>query len=316
MKLLVTALHVFLAAIVVLCAAKQRPHTVAKGTEVSHHLVTTVLTRKETSWKSEALSYAWLASPKLNGIPKTVYSSDEYLPPPVIHSRRGLAGAANMKSSISSSVLRQDANLTPWGSILGDLNLTQHDIRVLPLVNPRRSQECPGILSFIIDNYARLPDVTYFVHGYPFNHNLDILAHISAMKRWTPEFIGFTHLNNQAYLKTSFRTLHGQPQCHTLIQMLGLAIDTDSWAGDTALAGECCGQFAVTRERILEIPLDWFVLARKLVYEGQCCYCFEYLWHFILGEPAIMPPGATSTAKGGFKRHSTDGKAHDFGQRR
>lgn len=280
----------------------------------TYHLVTTILTRKESSWKAaEAFSYNWLASPKLEGISKTVYSADEYLPAAATGGHIKLKSSGS-RSLATTSAIRADAVLTPWLSRFeGVLNLTEHNIQVLPLVNPRRAQECPGILTFIIDNYHRLPNVTFFLHGHPFNHNVDILTHIAAMRKWSPDLVGFTHLNNQAYVKTSFRTLRGQEQCVAAVRQLGLDIDTESWSSSTAFAGECCGQFAVSSDRVLAVPLEWFVLARKLVYEGGCCYCFEYLWHFIFGEPAIMPLTATSTVKGKFKLHPTDGVPRDFG---
>ena len=129
------------------------------------------------------------------------------------------------------------------------------------------------------------------------------------MKSWRPDRVGFTHLNNQIYVKVTFRKLLHEMRCGRVMELLDLNINLSSVPTDIALGGQCCGQFAVTRERILAIPRDWFILARKLVYEGQCCNCFEYIWHFIFGEPAIMPPGATSTAKGHFKVHKTDGRS-------
>ena len=267
------------------------------GDVTSLHLVTTMLLRRESSWKNEDEPISWITSPLLEGIKKTVYSPDQYVH--AGHPHRNLI----MKSKQQRpSVLKNSVSLTPWMSLFHDLNLTKHDIEVLPIVNPGKAAECAGYFTYIIDNYDRLSNVTFFLHGYPFNHNFNILDHVNVIKSWRPDRVGFTHLNNQEYVTVSFKRLH-EIRCAHVMELLDLNINVRSISEETAIAGQCCGQFAVMRERVLAIPLDWFVLARKLVYEGQCCYCFEYLWHFIFGEPAIMPPGATSTAKGHFKVH-------------
>jgi hypothetical protein len=265
---------------------------------VSYHLVTTLLLHKENSWKAEAEDSNWLASPKLAGISKTVYSSDEYIP---------YFKQFQWWRRLSSSIFTPNPDFAPWMALFSSMDLKKHDIEVLPIVNPKLGQECPGVLTFIIDNYDDLPDVTFFLHGYPFNHNPDILEHIEAMKSWSPDFVGFTHLNNQVRisLSKSYKGDRLEPwgvlyQCRALVEKLYLNVDTSVNDDKPLFSTQCCGQFAVSRANILQAPKEFYVLARKMAYESGCCYCFEYIWHFMFGLPAIMPENATSTVKGRF----------------
>lgn len=37
-------------------------------------------------------------------------------------------------------------------------------------IHPNIGYECPAYMQFILDHYDHLPDVMFFLHGYPFEH--------------------------------------------------------------------------------------------------------------------------------------------------
>lgn len=61
----------------------------------------------------------------------------------------------------------------------------------------------------------------------------------------------------------------------------------------------CCGQFVVTRERVRGRPLAFYEEALTRVVQSRSSddgeaarlypWLFEYLWHVIMGEPAVNP---------------------------
>mgnify|MGYP003386315116 CR=1 FL=1 len=105
------------------------------GDTTSLHLVTAMLLHRESSWKNEDEPISWITSPHLDGIKKTIYSPDQY-----VHAH----GDPHRNLIMKTSALNNGGSFTPWIFLFQDLNLTKHDIEVLPIINPGKAQECAG----------------------------------------------------------------------------------------------------------------------------------------------------------------------------
>lgn len=164
------------------------------------------------------------------------------------------------------------------------------NIEVIPFPNPGRAQECPGIFRFIIDRYDDLPDVTFFLHGYPFDHNPYLDRQLSAFFRLNrrggiPGF-QFIHLNYEV-----FNQCYRNSAPNSISKLLGLDDELlKSWPREALGTAEtkpcyvsrfCCGQFAVSKESIRRRTKDFYLLALKLTLDQRDCAQMENLWHAV-----------------------------------
>jgi hypothetical protein len=102
---------------------------------------------------------------------------------------------------VYSATLLEDDSLFE-SKIPDDLHLLPN-VTVTPFSNPGRAQECPGILTFIIENYYKLPDISIFVHGFPWDHNAFLEQQLMMFFRLNnneglPDF-QFLHLNFEIF---------------------------------------------------------------------------------------------------------------------
>ena len=157
------------------------------------------------------------------------------------------------------------------------------NIEVLPLANPMRAQECPGVLSFIIDNYASLPDGMIFIHGYPFDHNEQLVDLLPRLLRLNRErgLPSFDYVNlNDVWESPRCQPLHRRAEEEqeeaTFSELLGL---NDEFAGSEPAGAAtecfssryCCGQFLVSRDAVLSRPRSFYRLALKLSLDRREC---------------------------------------------
>ncbi|KAF2756528.1 hypothetical protein EJ05DRAFT_477652 [Pseudovirgaria hyperparasitica] len=152
-------------------------------------------------------------------------------------------------------------------------------------------------LSWIIDNYHDLPDVTLFMHWHRWTwHNNEIMGLDSSeiVKR----------LNPNRVIREGFMNLrcHWHPGCPDWMKP-GATDDDEhrpeqrelakAWSElfpldpiPQVLAGMCCAQFALSADRIRALPLSRYVyyrdwLLRTRLEDGISGRVWEYVWHFI-----------------------------------
>lgn len=188
-----------------------------------------------------------------------------------------------------------------------------------------KGHEVMVYLTFLIDHYDALPDVSIFMHSHRHAwHNNDLLGfdalqHISRLS--TP------HVIRQGYFNLRCQW---DPGCPTWIRPLETAevydrqeqiafkrayaelfpeeedqgSDSDSGSGKATdgtsnipedLAQPCCGQFAVSRERIRSVPLrklvwwrDWLLRTRLTDYVSGRVW--EYSWQFVFTGRGVVCP--------------------------
>jgi hypothetical protein len=181
------------------------------------------------------------------------------------------------------------------------------DDALAPLRPPKnKGNEAMVYLTYIIDHYANLSDITIFMHHHRWAwHNSDLLDNDSAMvvKHLIPQRVirqGYVNLRCQWYpgcptwLNTTTTTVDREKEEEVLVK--------DSWSSlfpadplPASLAQPCCSQFALSRDRIRAVPLaeyerlrTWLLSTRlKDSLSGRL---FEYLWQFLWTGSSVSCP--------------------------
>lgn len=130
----------------------------------------------------------------------------------------------------------------------------------------RVSKECPGFLKWIITNYETLPDVVAFVHGNPFHHSREIVAYIAEVFTRMNQ-IGFYHFND-VYKDCELFDKKGL--CSEWFELMGLGLAKDA---PKCYGTFCCAQFAVSRQRLQNVPKSVWQKLYDRVLETAVCYC-------------------------------------------
>ena len=192
---------------------------------------------------------------------------------------------------------------------LPDLNLTTYvaDDPRAPLHPPKnKGHEVMVYLSYIIDHYHGLPDISIFMHAHRWTHHNNVLlgADASQMLR---------RLSNEHVIREGYVNMrcHWDPGCpewlhfndtEELLAKQEQAYLAKSWKElfslepfPAYLAQPCCAQFALSRERIRSIPLSRFVFLRDWIMKTPLTdyisgRILEYSWQFIFtGKAALCP---------------------------
>lgn len=167
-----------------------------------------------------------------------------------------------------------------------------------PLHPPRnRGHEVMAYLTYIIDHYYNLPDVVVFMHAHRWtHHNIELLGHDSAemVRRLNDEYViheGYVNMRCQWYPGCP-EWLHPGEALETLAKQEQVAL-TKAWQElfpstslPEALGQPCCAQFALSKTRLLSIPLSRFVFYRDWVLKTPLNdyvsgRIWEYLWQFL-----------------------------------
>ncbi|KAL2406523.1 hypothetical protein ABEF93_007059 [Exophiala dermatitidis] len=185
-----------------------------------------------------------------------------------------------------------------------------------PLHVPKnKGHEVMIYLTYILEHYDNLPDVSIFMHAHRYAwHNDDLLNFDAA------EMI--KRLSNERVIRKGYMNLrcHWMPGCPEWIHPGQIEEDTekleqslmaDAWAElfplkpiPQVLAQPCCSQFALSRDRIRELPReryahfrDW--LLRSQIRDSMSGRIFEYLWQEIFtGESTFCPSQRTCYCDG------------------
>lgn len=172
-------------------------------------------------------------------------------------------------------------------------------------VPANRGHEGMGYLTYVINHYHALPDVSIFMHAHRVTwHNNDFLNSDAAamITRLNPEYVmrhGYVNLR-----------CHNDPGCPAHLRpTASLPFDENkpeqSFVGRAfrqifpghelpeALSQPCCAQFAVSRETILKIPIERYQELRQWLIDSELAdtitgRIFEYLWQYIFAGEAEL----------------------------
>lgn len=249
-------------------------------------------------------------SPKINSM-KAVQPPPLPLPESQTQSAAATPNAAISKALVVASTTKDD---TAWLSQIPPAqNWTIHHYRVdAPLsselsVPSAKGNEAVVYLTYIIDHYDALPDITFFHH-----------AHLTAWHQKMSSLEEVRRLRPEYVLMAGYASTRCLSGCENIVPLAGgrrgdwsqfarldrkthLVTLLDAFLepakGETAvpakLAAPCCAQFAVSRERIRARSRDWWVDLREWVVNTplqsiNSGRLMEHLWHVWFGMPAEL----------------------------
>lgn len=191
------------------------------------------------------------------------------------------------------------------------------DDKTAPLHPPKnKGHEAMVYLSYIIDSYDELPDVSIFMHAHRYAwHNNELLDTdaVEMVRRLSPERVtrlGYMNLR-----------CHWDPGCPDWLHPGAIEANTAkkeenliaaAWTQlfpldpiPTVLAQPCCAQFAVSRERILATPKQRYVYLRDWIQRTELSdylsgRVFEYIWQFIFSAAPTHCPSMSACYCDGY----------------
>ena len=159
-------------------------------------------------------------------------------------------------------------------------------------------------LTYIIDNYARLPAVIAFLHphrdGFLSSWHTDTPLHsnVDAMHGLNLSYIvdkGYANLRckrSPGCLEKDIHNAHVTPDVY-----MNLFKDTSTEVHNAAsmpkeIGAACCAQFAVSKQNVLKRPLGDYEKFRQWLLDTELSdwksgRVFEFLWHIIFGMNAV-----------------------------
>jgi Protein of unknown function (DUF3431) len=175
-------------------------------------------------------------------------------------------------------------------------------------VPKNKGNEAMVYLSYIIDHYDILSDITIFIHADRWTwHNNDIFDSDTAMmiKHLIPQRVireGYVNLRCQWYpgcptwLNPSATTANSEKREEKLIHSVWPHLFPDDEL-PTALAQPCCSQFALSRARIRDVPREEYVRLRRWLLSTRIAddlvgRVFEYAWQYLWIGRAVVCPSA------------------------
>jgi hypothetical protein len=169
-----------------------------------------------------------------------------------------------------------------------------------------KGHEAMVYLTYIIDHYSNLPDVSIFTHSDRFTwHNNDLLDSdlVKMLER----------LNSDRVVREGYMALrcHVQPGCSDVLYLNSTepnldkpeeVVFKDYWDGlhpgmqmPNILSAPCCGQFAASRDAILVHSYDQYLkwqewLLNTDLSDAVAGRIWEYTWHYIFSGQAQFCP--------------------------
>lgn len=170
-----------------------------------------------------------------------------------------------------------------------------------------RGNEAITYLTFIIDHYSALPNITAFTHaGAEQWHNEDISPRTDdILKNLRLDFVKQNGYVNLRCKHEPGCPLGVNPREPTDIDIKGKDIrayfadvymelfDVPQSQVPAHVGNVCCGMFALSKERILARPKDDYLRMRRWAMESNVTdsfgvgWVFEKIWHIIFGMDMI-----------------------------
>lgn len=171
-----------------------------------------------------------------------------------------------------------------------------------------RGREAITYLTFIIDYYNSLPNMTAFVHAGPVQWHNDLLGPNTGS---ILQNLRLETVYNKGYVNLRCKHDPGCPIGVNPLEPTDIDIkgrDIRAYFADVYMelfdvpasqvplhvGNVCCGQFVVSRKRILERPKEDYERMRRWALESSVTdsfgvgWVFEKIWHIIFGMDAIQ----------------------------
>ncbi|KAF2688068.1 hypothetical protein K458DRAFT_415142 [Lentithecium fluviatile CBS 122367] len=187
-------------------------------------------------------------------------------------------------------------------------------------VPQNKGREAMVYLTYMIDHYNDLPDSSIFIHAHRHAWHNNLLQGQDASEM-------LKRLNHERVARMGYMNLrcHHEPGCPDWIHMDRPGGDFDffrkpeeiHWRRHIweeihpgapippSLSGVCCAQFAVSRDRIRQVPIQRFQHYRNWLmttpipdqYSGRV---LEYIWHYIFTGHEVYCPAQNSCYCDGY----------------
>ena len=210
---------------------------------------------------------------------------------------RGLA-IARLKKEDVSWIDEEDVDVERYIYVVDD--------PTAPLKPPKnKGHEAMVYLTYIIDHYDVLPDITLFMHAHRYAMHNSPLLNTDAVEM-------IQRLSSERVMREGYVNLRCKldPGCPTVLTDHGNFGEHKEWKEDLSrflkylqpgkplpseMSQPCCAQFALSRERIQATPLakylfyrDWLLQTELEDYASGRTW--EYLWHFIFTGKSVYCP--------------------------
>jgi hypothetical protein len=170
-----------------------------------------------------------------------------------------------------------------------------------------KGKEAMAYLTYLIENYSNLPDISIFLHahkdGYPAAWHTDVEGYsnvlsVQSLRHDTVHRLGFVNLRC-GWIPgcpdeiQPFRTTDAHRTTEHIFVEAWRDLFPDEPTIPRKVGTPCCAQFAVSREAILRKEKAEYVRYREWLLNTRCDdelsgRIFEYLWHIIFGREAVM----------------------------
>ena len=179
-----------------------------------------------------------------------------------------------------------------------------------------KGHEVTVYLSYIINHYDALPGILIFMHAHRWtHHNNALLAYDAAemIRRLNSDYV-----MREGYVNMRCHWLPGCPEWlhpgdpRESLEKQEEVVLSKCWSElfpsdplPTALGQACCAQFALSKERVLSIPLSRFVFYRDWITRTPLSdyisgRVWEYSWQFLFTGQGIYCPAEHICYCGGF----------------
>ncbi|KAF7885596.1 uncharacterized protein EAF02_004105 [Botrytis sinoallii] len=220
-------------------------------------------------------------------------SIDGYIPRPVKTGQDRAVVIPHLKTEDMSWV---EEFLPDWQSYI--YSVDDPDAK---LHTPNKGHESIVYLTYIIDNYNKLPSISAFLHahqnGWWDAWHTDVAGHdnVVSLNTLNLDFVqGQGYVNLRCALKPGCALSDVAPNTH-----ISPEIWMQVFGNDTAMPAEigatCCAQFAVSKLQILQRKKEEYIHYRDWVLQTplldrESGRVMEYLWHIIFGRDAMHCP--------------------------
>ncbi|KAI4248709.1 MAG: hypothetical protein LQ352_005847 [Teloschistes flavicans] len=161
-------------------------------------------------------------------------------------------------------------------------------------------------LSYLIDNYERLPDIVIFMHSHRWTHHNNNLLGFDASQMI--HSLNNAHIIRQGYVNMRCQWSPGCPEwlrpsgVHDTLSRQEERVLERCWKElfpfdplPLFLAQPCCAQFALSRDRIVSIPQSRYIYYRDWILRTPLSdyisgRIWEYSWQFLFTGNAMHCP--------------------------
>ena len=160
-------------------------------------------------------------------------------------------------------------------------------------------------LTYIIDNYARLPAVIAFIHPHrdgllsswhtdtPLHSNVDALRTLNLTHVMNKGYANLRCKHSPGCLEAHLKNAHVTPEVYRDV-FTGTSTEVKNEASiPNKIGAACCAQFAVSKDAVRRRPLEDYKelrnwLLKTEMTDAKSGRVFEFLWHIIFGMNAVQ----------------------------